>query len=96
MAANRYDWMSDTSPAAFAKLVELQKAMPPAQRLRQSLRLSGMMMRLSEAGIRRQYPQATEREIFLRAAGRRLGRDVMIRVYDWDPAEQNARSAVEG
>jgi hypothetical protein len=90
--ANRYNWMPDTSPEAFAKLIELQKAMPAAQRLKQSLRLSGMMIRLSEAGIRRQFPNANEREIFLRAAARRLGRDLMIRVYGWDPADGDARS----
>ena len=88
--ANRYNWMSDTSPEAFAKLVELQRAMPAGQKLLQSLRLSGMLMRLSEAGIRRQYPHASEREVFLRAAARRLGRDLMMRAYGWDPAEHDA------
>jgi hypothetical protein len=89
---NRYNWMSDTSPEAFAKLVELLQGMPPAQRLRQSLQLSGMLMRLSEGDVRRQCPNATEREVFLRAAARRLGRDTMIRAYGWDPTEHDARS----
>ena len=87
---NRYNWMSDTSPEAFAKLIELQRAMTAGEKLRQSLRLSGMMMRMSEAGIRRQHPNASEREIFLRGAARRLGRDLMIRAYGWDPAEHDA------
>jgi hypothetical protein len=87
---NRYNWMSDTSPEAFAKLIELQRAMTAGQKLKQALRLSEMMMRFSEAGIRRQYPGASEREIFLRGAARRLGRDLMIRAYGWDPAEHDA------
>ncbi len=87
---NRYNWMSDTTPEAFAKLVELQRAIPPGERMLKSLRLSGMMMRFSEAGIRRQYPNATDREIFLRAAARRLGRETMIAAYGWDPAEHEA------
>jgi hypothetical protein len=32
------------------------------------------------------YPQASEREVFLRVAARRLDRDSMIRAYGWDPA----------
>jgi len=31
------------------------------------------------------YPEADEREIFLRVAARRLDRDTMIKVYGWDP-----------
>ena len=77
--------MSDTSPEAFAKLVELQRAMSPDQKLHLTFDLSDMVMRLAEEDVRRQYPEAGGREIFLRAAARRLGRDLMIRAYGWDP-----------
>jgi hypothetical protein len=85
---NRYNWMSDTSPQAFAKLVELQQGMSAGEKIRLSLGLSGMLMRLTEAGIRRDHPKASEREIFLRAAARRLDRE--IRAYGWDPAGHDA------
>jgi hypothetical protein len=85
--ANRYNWMSDTSPEAFAKLVELQRAMSPDRKLHLTFDLSEMLMKLAEEDVRRQYPLANEREIFLRSAARRLGRDLMIRAYGWDPAK---------
>ena len=44
-----------------------------------------MLWNLSEAGVRRTYPQADHREVFLRTAARRLDRETMIRVYGWDP-----------
>ncbi|MCC6540326.1 MAG: hypothetical protein IT162_22460 [Bryobacterales bacterium] len=84
---NRYNWMSDTSPEAFAKLVELQRAIPPGQKLVMALRASGELMRLAEEDVRRLHPDADDREVFLRAAARRLGRDLMIRAYGWDPAK---------
>lgn len=84
---NRYNWMSDTSPEAFAKLVELQQAIPPGQKLKLALEASAALIRLAEEDVRRLYPQADDREVFLRAAARRLGRDLMIRAYGWDPAK---------
>jgi hypothetical protein len=48
---------------------------------------SSLLMEMQKAGIRAQYPQASEREVFLRMASRHLDRDLMIRAYQWDPAE---------
>ena len=84
---NRYNWMSDTTPEAFAKLVELQRAIPPDRKLRLTLEATGMLIKMAEEDVRRQYPEAGEREVFLRAASRRLGRDLMIKAYGWDPAK---------
>lgn len=33
--------------------------------------------------MRAQYPHASEREVFLRVAARRLGRELMIKAYGW-------------
>ena len=52
--------------------------------------LSTMLMKLSEDSVRKMYPQASEREVFLRAAARRLGRETVIRVYGWDPESGEA------
>jgi len=35
--------------------------------------------------VRAMYPEASEREIFLRVAARRLDRETMVRAYGWDP-----------
>ena len=43
---------------------------------------------LALAGIRSRYPNADERELFLRLAARRLDRETMVRVYGWDPEEK--------
>jgi hypothetical protein len=36
-----------------------------------------------ENHIRREYPEASEREVFLRAAVRRLGAETVAKVYGW-------------
>jgi hypothetical protein len=49
------------------------------------LDLSGFVLQLSEAGVRSRYPKADDREVFLRAAAQHLSRELMMRVYGWDP-----------
>ena len=44
-----------------------------------------MVEQLSMAGVRLRHPNAGERELFLRTAALRLGRDLTIDVYGWDP-----------
>jgi len=72
---------ADTSPEAWKILVDLIRRMPPEERLQRALGLSVAVLRSGEAGLRMAYPQATEREIFLRSAQRRLGPDLVRRVY---------------
>jgi hypothetical protein len=43
---------------------------------------------LAVAGIRRQHPQADERELTLRLAARRYPRESMIQAFGWDPREK--------
>jgi hypothetical protein len=40
---------------------------------------------LTRAGVRMRHPSADDREIELRAFALRLGRELMIRAYGWDP-----------
>jgi hypothetical protein len=80
----RYGWMADTSEAAFQKVIELQRRMMPGDKLRHALEMSDMMMRMSEDNVRKLYPHASDREVFLRAAARRLGRETVIKVYGRD------------
>ena len=85
--ATRYNWMADTDSKAFEVLIELQRKMSPGDKLACVLKSSAMLMALTEANVRRLYPQASEREVFLRAAARHLDRDTMIRAYSWDPRD---------
>ena len=80
-----YDWFRDTDPKALEVFLELQRKMTPAEKVRAVFGLTNMLLRLSESGVRSLFPKADDREVFLRAAARRLDRDTMIRVYGWDP-----------
>lgn len=48
---------------------------------------------MAESGVRANHPEASEREIFLRAAALRLPRDLMIRAYGWDPERHSERES---
>jgi hypothetical protein len=50
-----------------------------------SARDAAMGMRADRDRIRKDYPEAGEREVFLRAAATRLGADTVRKVYGWDP-----------
>jgi len=50
-----------------------------------ALQLSGMLLRLAEAGVRSQYPAASEEEVLVRVAARHLDPDTVTRVYGWCP-----------
>jgi hypothetical protein len=43
---------------------------------------------LALAGLRQRHPGADDRELFLRLAAMRLGRETMVEVYGWDPLGQ--------
>ena len=81
------DFVDDTTPKALEVFYELQRRRTPAEKLADALDLSDQLIHVSEAGVRSRYPDAGEREVFLRAAALRLPRDIMIKVYGWDPAE---------
>jgi hypothetical protein len=72
---------SDTSPEVWKVFLELQRKMSPSEKLRQTLSFSESIRKLAEAGMRRRYPHAGEREIFLRMARQNLGRELFEKVY---------------
>jgi hypothetical protein len=83
----RCDFYSDTDPAALEVFLDLQRKMPPEQKLAMVFGAIRLMSGLVESSIRAEHPQASDREIFLRVAARHLDRDTMIRAYGWDPEE---------
>ncbi len=81
------DFTADTHPAALEVFLELQRKRTPAQKMEDVFELSQWMIDSAEAGVRLRYPDATDREVFLRAAALRIPRDLMIQAYGWDPDE---------
>jgi hypothetical protein len=80
------DFIRDTSPEALSVFYEIQRKRPGCRKLIDVFDLSEGMLETVKAGIRRHYPQAGEREVFLRAVASRVSRELMIRAYGWDPA----------
>jgi hypothetical protein len=71
----------DTSPEAWKVLIGLIRQMTPEERLARAFQYSAFVRAFAESGVRTAYPQASEREIFLRCAKRRLGADLFQKVY---------------
>jgi hypothetical protein len=80
-----HDWFRDTDPRALEVFLDLQRKMTVSDKVQAIFGLTRMLWSFSEAGVRAQYPEADDREVFLRTAARRLDRETMIRVYGWDP-----------
>jgi hypothetical protein len=78
-------WYEDTDPAALEVFLQLHRRMTPGQRVARVFELTAFQESLQRASVRSMYPEAGEREVFLRVAARRLNRETMIRVYGWDP-----------
>ena len=75
----------DTSARADEVQFELLRAMTPQQRAEIFTALTLAVQDLAMAGLRLQYPNATDDELRLRLAARRLGDDVVRRVWGWSP-----------
>ena len=77
--------MLDTPDSVQAMVVERWRAMSPTELLHVVDRLNASCERLSEAGVRQRHPAADDDEVRLRVIALRLGRDLMVEVYGWDP-----------
>ena len=82
-----HGWMSDTHPDALKVWLRIQSQIPPDEKLRQVIRLYDEMTALQTAEVRRLYPNADDREVFLRVTARRLGPELMRKVYGWNPVD---------
>lgn len=80
-------WYQDTDdPRALDVLADLYRNMTPGERLAKVFEMVQANENLQRASVRAMYPEADDREVFLRVASRRLDRDLMIKAYGWDPA----------
>ena len=78
-------WYEDTDPKALEVFIELHRKMPPGEKVAQIFEMAEFSEGLQRGSVRSMYPDADEREVFLRVAARRLDRETMIKVYGWDP-----------
>ena len=84
---------ADTSPEAWKVFIDLQRRMSPSEKLQRTFEYSAFVQRLAEGDLRRRYPQATEREIFLRSAKRRLGAELFHKAYGEELPDERAAGA---
>lgn len=80
-----HGWMSDTHPDALRVYLGIQREMPPERKLRRVAEMFDAMTALQTAEVRRLHPEASDREVFLRVTARRLGPELMRKVYGWEP-----------
>ena len=78
---------SDTDPEAMAVWVNLLRNQSAAEKIAAVFELTALAWDMAERGVRSRYPNAGEREVFLRTAALHLSREEMIRAYQWDPQE---------
>ena len=72
---------ADTSPEAWRILLDLQRKLSPAEKLQQAFEWSEVVRQFAEADLRQRYPNADDREIFLRAARINLGPELFQKAY---------------
>jgi hypothetical protein len=72
---------ADTTPEAWEVFLQIQRRMTPEEKVRQALEMSALVRGLMEAGLREKYPQAGDREIFLRRVRLELGPELFHKAY---------------
>ncbi len=82
MAKRRFE---DTDSAMMQKMTEMARATPIWKKLQQAADTSAAMKQFTLAGLRRRYPRATEEELRRRLAAVLLDREIVIKMYGWDP-----------
>lgn len=73
----------DTSPEAEKILIEGYRRMPFHQKLQCIFDLNDTVRSLQMAQLRKQYPQADDRECLMRLASQWLDPDLMRKAFGW-------------
>ncbi len=79
---------ADTRPEVEKIIIEGYRRMTPAQKLARVEDLRCFSRRLAAARIMSQHPDAGDREVQLRLGAVTLGRELMVRVFGWDPERE--------
>jgi hypothetical protein len=80
--------LTDTSPEAERFLIEGYRRMSPSDKLERVFSLNRMIEQLQRARLTADYGEMPEREMRLRLASLRLGRETMVKAFGWDPEEK--------
>lgn len=75
----------DTCPEVEALHVEMMRALTPSEKMARMVSLNRSLRAMAREAVRRAHPQASEREVALRAASRWLPADLMVMAFGWDP-----------
>ena len=82
-----HDWMRDTHPDALRVYLELNHRLSAQQKFNQVVGMCDGMALTYRARERKLHPEESEREIFLRVASHKLGKELVKRVYGDYPGE---------
>jgi hypothetical protein len=75
----------DTDEATERRLIKLARNTPLWEKFQQVSDTRETTKRFAMMGLRRRYPQATEEELRKRLAAIFLDREIVVKVYGWDP-----------
>jgi hypothetical protein len=71
----------DTSPEAWAVYIGLIRRMSPAERMAIATSMMESGNHTAEAGVRRRFPEADDREVFLRRVQLMIGKELFRKAY---------------
>lgn len=75
----------DTSRVVMGLVEDRWRSMSARDKLGVVADLNRACDQLSASGVRRRYPEACDDEVHCRVVALRLGRELMVAVYGWDP-----------
>lgn len=76
---------TDTPRVVIDLVADRWRAMSAREKLDLVAGLNRTCDQLSESGVRRRHPAASDNDVHRRVLALRLGRDIMVSVYGWDP-----------
>ena len=79
------DARADTSGVVMGLVDDRWRSMSAADKLGVVADLNRACDQLSASGVRRRHPAACADEVHRRVVALRLGRELMVSVYGWDP-----------
>ena len=80
--------IQDTHLKIEKMIIEGYRKMTPQQKLQKVSELNKSIQQIALARIRKQYGNISEKEQRLRLASLWLNREIMIKVFSWDPQEK--------
>jgi hypothetical protein len=78
----------DTTPEAERVIIEALRQMPVWRKAEMLTAINRAAQEWTLAGLRARYPEATEAELRLRLGALRVDRQLMIKLFGWDPAKE--------